>query len=79
MRTGTTQIVTVAPWFDITNSHQKYWVRTHRWKPSGQLSESLPDPFLAFVDLQAMYGRYVVGPRIPSDDPSEVMRIPIGL
>lgn len=32
MRTGTEKFGTVAPWFDITNSRQRYWIRTHRWK-----------------------------------------------
>ena len=41
MHTGT-QISAVAPWFDIANSYQRHWIRTHRWKTPDYLSEYSP-------------------------------------
>jgi hypothetical protein len=32
----------VAPWFDVTNSDQRYWIRTHRWKTPAHFSEYPP-------------------------------------
>lgn len=45
IRTGTTQIRAVAPWFDITNSFQRYWIRTHSWRSPQHSAEYPPELF----------------------------------
>jgi hypothetical protein len=76
MRTGTAQIGPVAPWFDIANSYQRYWNRTHRWKNPEYPSEYPPELFPAVAGLDALPGRDVTRPRAAGDDASVGMRAP---
>lgn len=41
----------VAPWFDITNAYQRYWIRTHRWKSSQYFLDFPPEMFPALANL----------------------------
>lgn len=68
MRTGTTQIVTVAPWFDITNSHQRYERRTHRWRAPQLLPEYLPELIPALPGLDALSDPHYLPPKAPASD-----------
>lgn len=74
MRTGTTQIGPVAPWFDIANSHQRHWNRTHRWNDPEHSSEYPPGLFPALADLDALLRRDTVRPRAAEGDPPVGMR-----
>jgi hypothetical protein len=78
MRTGTAQFGVVAPWFDITNSYQRHWIRTHRWKNPECFSEHPPALFPALADLDALPGHDVVRPRTARDRRLE-LNAPIGL
>jgi hypothetical protein len=63
MRTVTAQIGAVAPWFDITNSYQRFWSRTHRWKNPEYFSEHLAELFPALADPDALVGGGVMRSR----------------
>lgn len=60
MRCDTAQIVPVAPWFDITNSHGSYWIRNHRWKNPEYFPEYHTDLFPRLANLDAIPGRNVM-------------------
>lgn len=53
MRTGTEQLGTVAPWFDIMNSRQKYWIRSRRWKAPEYSAEYPREPFPSLAEPAA--------------------------
>lgn len=50
------QISAVAPWFDITNSYQRHWIRTHRWKTPDYRSEYSPGWSLALANMGSLPG-----------------------
>jgi hypothetical protein len=67
MGTGTAQISAVAPWFDITNSDKRYWIRTRRRKIPGHFSESPLELFPALANLDPLPGGDVVRSRTAGD------------
>lgn len=69
MRTSAAQIVAVAPWFDITNSYQRYWLRARRWRNPEYSSECRPALFLALAGLNALPDRGVMLQRAAGDRP----------
>lgn len=51
---GSAQMGPVAPWLDITNSHQKYLIRTHRWKANESVLECSPEQFPTLAEPEAL-------------------------
>jgi hypothetical protein len=67
MRPGVEQIGAVAPWFDVTNSYQRYWIHAHRWKGPEYLSECLLELIPSLAHLDVLHGPDVVQPRTAAD------------
>lgn len=67
MRTSRAQLSVVAPWFDITTSSQKYWIRTRRWKTPDYFSAYPLELFPAPVNPDPPPARDVEQPRTAAD------------
>jgi hypothetical protein len=67
MRTGPAQIGAAAPWSDVTNSDQRYWIRTRRWKTPDYFLEYPPELFPALAHRIPLPSRNAARPKAVGD------------
>lgn len=66
----------MAPWFDVTNSYQRRWIRAHRGRNPEYSPECPPELLPAPADADSLAGRDVVWKAM--GDPAVGIDAPIG-